>query len=1069
MPMPKKCPEPRFYFHSGVTSNRNFEDRPELDSLCQWWRTGGHGVCALVGIGGSGKTALASRFLQLLPEVTEEISSLKKDISLATPAAIFSFSFTEFPDPLLFFGTLERWLNPDIASDSRQEPSFYRTMQLLGRVVGPLLLILDGMEAIQDIGNEEGARGRVTDPSMRDFLDRIANALLRGVNAIISTRLPIADLEEQEAVNYVRLEVESLPEAAAVDLLRRHGVQGNEENLLRIVREECGAHALTVDLMGAYIKEFGGTEVSRFSTVKKEELNVSLSREPSAQKRLVIKKELQFLALTDRYRSALLVRDSLSLWLLERVCMFRLPVPFEVLLAVFSEVPKSVVVTQAVSNWREEMHERLLSLCQLRLVQMAQDKYPHGYQVAPEKDDVYSVHLAVRSGFLRNVDTSDALLSHDKIGQYLQQNLSAVDHETLPTDPVMLDLLTEAMYHTVQAGKVEEAWHIHIEKVGGYSNLGRRLGAFARGERICHVFQVAESVGGIGIVEQLPEDAQMLWLYDRGRYLVGLGRLDDAMDVLSQHNARRAEQGNWLYASLGALQCCDLSISRGFLLDAAKFIDDAIAFAERTASAGFWRDCHAYRAQLRYLTGDTEKAAEDFAIGIPQEPRGLDYRLPIEWKALMLARSGEIAKAEQLLEAKHASLSSHQGGDRSIHPCVLALIDVAILKGGDYPVPTALSPTHEWAIANDAKETLCYASVLRSRYLLKQSEDKLSTSKEALSLVDIAVDQIEKGLRVARQCGYGLLNIDLLNCRAWAKLLSGNPQGAERDCRVALFGVTGWKPEIDRLDPNDESHKVEMRGIFPPLESGWPRLLSATHPSCNYLRGEAEAKRRWGDAILLQTAKALGRPTMGATDDVNVRSAKSRYVEAQELAIRLGDANEKKYAENSLAALHDGQLTRYPLIEVEEPGMISPDGVFVSDAHEDRRWLEDLKIYLAPFIRNDKIFLWNDTMIDAGALWKKEIDMALARAKVAVLLVTPRFLASEFIATNELPVILQAAKERGLSIIWIPVSASAYDAVALRDFQAAHPPGRPLDTLEPARRKQAFVKIASKIAEAIGR
>ena len=118
-------------------------------------------------------------------------------------------------------------------------------------------------------------------------------------------------------------------------------------------------------------------------------------------------------------------------------------------------------------------------------------------------------------------------------------------------------------------------------------------------------------------------------------------------------------------------------------------------------------------------------------------------------------------------------------------------------------------------------------------------------------------------------------------------------------------------------------------------------------------------------------------------------------------------------------------------------------------------------------IKKTGIEIWTDKEIAVGAKWHDSIQNSLAKAKVAVLLVTPAFLDSPYIASHELPAFLQAAESEGLIIFWIPVKPSSYQETEIAQFQAAHPPNQPLSGLRGAKLDQAFVDIVSKLRNAL--
>src|ERR1022692_4597015 len=79
---------------------------------------------------------------------------------------------------------------------------------------------------------------------------------------------------------------------------------------------------------------------------------------------------------------------------------------------------------------------------------------------------------------------------------------------------------------------------------------------------------------------------------------------------------------------------------------------------------------------------------------------------------------------------------------------------------------------------------------------------------------------------------------------------------------------------------------------------------------------------------------------------------------------------------------------------------MAPLSIFVSYAHEDESFCQELKKHFAPLEKQSLIECWYDRAILAGYSWEKEIRSRLDNADVILLLVSANFLSSEFCQTE---------------------------------------------------------------------
>ena len=123
-------------------------------------------------------------------------------------------------------------------------------------------------------------------------------------------------------------------------------------------------------------------------------------------------------------------------------------------------------------------------------------------------------------------------------------------------------------------------------------------------------------------------------------------------------------------------------------------------------------------------------------------------------------------------------------------------------------------------------------------------------------------------------------------------------------------------------------------------------------------------------------------------------------------------------------------------------------------------------MHLKPLEKLGLVDVWDDTKIKVGDHWKNEIEKALQRAGIAVLIISADFLASDFIVENELPPILERAQLEGTKIVPVVLKPCRFSRDAnLSKFQALNPPDRPVQAMSDVEQEAIWDRL-SQIIEA---
>ena len=144
--------------------------------------------------------------------------------------------------------------------------------------------------------------------------------------------------------------------------------------------------------------------------------------------------------------------------------------------------------------------------------------------------------------------------------------------------------------------------------------------------------------------------------------------------------------------------------------------------------------------------------------------------------------------------------------------------------------------------------------------------------------------------------------------------------------------------------------------------------------------------------------------------------------------------------------------------------------VFISFSHKDEPWKDRLVTHLGVLKQQGLLDLWDDRRIGAGQDWHPEIQAAMSRASVAMLLVSADFLTSQFILGEEVPRLLERREKEGLRVFPVILRPCAWKQVNwLARMQLRPQDARPLSAGTEHQIDADLTAIAEEVADIIRR
>ena len=444
------------------------------------------------------------------------------------------------------------------------------------------LLILDGLEPLQYPPGT--MQGRLRDQGLEALLKELARGGDWGL-CVVTTRIPVPELEEMKRASVAALPLEKLSDEAGAQLLRNLGVTKGTEQELREASRDFKGHALALTLLGSYLAVVHGGEI------RKRDLVPALEDEEA------------------QGGHAFRVMQSYAIWLegkpeldiLHLLGLFDRPADGGAIQALREE-PAIEGLTDALhglpeAQWRYAVQH----LRDLRLLSEKDEDAP----------DTLDCHPLIREHFGAALKARNPAAWKEAHGR-LYEHYKALPEKRFPDTIEEMEPLFRAVAHGCQAGRHQEAlYEVYSPRISRQNEAYsvKKLGAIGADLAAVSAFFDEPYRQPATQLRDRSKAALLNWA---GFALLALGRLREAREPMEAGMQASVEQEDWKGASEDAGNLSELSLTLGEVRAGVEYARRSVEYADRSGDA-FWRMVtRTWLADALHQAGELEKAERLF-------------------------------------------------------------------------------------------------------------------------------------------------------------------------------------------------------------------------------------------------------------------------------------------------------------------------------------------------------------------------------------------------------------------------------------------------------------------------